>query len=127
MGTQNNERRVHWQAIIDAQATSGMTQVRFCADQDINLHNFQYWKRKLIVEGTAPAIQVACYQIDSQVAVIDSEPELETQGIMVPVGASGMVTITGRLSIGQLTKIMAACTAGEPRQAREIGVGDVPA
>ena len=40
----------HWQAVIQQWHASGLTQKQFCAEQDIKLHNFQYWLKKQRLE-----------------------------------------------------------------------------
>ena len=42
-----------WQALIDEQATSGLTQRAFCDQRGIPLATFGYWKRKLRAERCA--------------------------------------------------------------------------
>ncbi len=39
--------RIEWQELIDEQAASGLSQKAFCAQRDIPLATFGYWKRKL--------------------------------------------------------------------------------
>ena len=129
-------KREQWEQIIGAWETSGLSQKAFCQEQGHSLYLFGYWRKKTresesdlqSADGSPRAIQLACYQIgESTSSAIDPEPELETQGIVVPIGASGLVTITGRLSIGQLAKIMAACTPVTALRPHETGAGDVPA
>ena len=128
-------KQEQWEQIIAAWEGSGLSQKAFCQEHGHSHYLFGYWRKKSRAnemnwpEGagnSTPAIQLACYQI-GEPAAIDLKPELETQGIMVPIGTSGMVTITGRLSIGQLAKIMAACATATPDRINEIGAGDVPA
>ncbi len=40
------ERRVHWRALIEGQATSGMNITDFCRDRQINRHQFHSWRRR---------------------------------------------------------------------------------
>ncbi len=39
--------RTKWQDIINEWAASGQTQAHWCAENDVNIHNFRYWKRCL--------------------------------------------------------------------------------
>lgn len=41
----------YWQAIIQQWRESGLTQTQFCTEQEIKLHNFYYWLKKLRVEN----------------------------------------------------------------------------
>jgi hypothetical protein len=129
MDTTTTKREL-WEQIIAAWESSGLSQKAFCQEHGHSHYQFGYWRKKTRASGTAwidatsrskPAIQFACYQIGVPANAIDPEPELETQGIIVPVGNGGTVTITGRLTIGQLAKIMEACAASEPTQSREKG------
>jgi hypothetical protein len=42
-----SERRDHWRTIIDTQATSGMSVVKYCRDTQINPSYFYRWRRRL--------------------------------------------------------------------------------
>lgn len=37
----------HWQQIISNQNSSGLTQHEWCEKNNVNIHNFRYWKRRL--------------------------------------------------------------------------------
>lgn len=41
------ERRTHWQAIIEKQATSGMSIAAYCRDTQIKPTYFYTWRRRL--------------------------------------------------------------------------------
>jgi transposase-like protein len=41
------ERRTHWRAIIDSQATSGMNIAAYCRDAKIKPSYFYTWRRRL--------------------------------------------------------------------------------
>ena len=43
--------RAEWQALIDGQAASGLSQKAFCRQQGVPLATFGYWKRKLRAEA----------------------------------------------------------------------------
>lgn len=45
------ENRAKWQDIINEQTASDQTQARWCAENDINIHNFRYWKSRLSSEN----------------------------------------------------------------------------
>ncbi len=52
-----NERRSkdEWHRLIEAQATSGLSQKAFCAQAGIAVTTFGYWKCKLRTEGDGEA------------------------------------------------------------------------
>lgn len=39
--------RAKWQDIINEQMASDQTQAHWCAENDVNIHNFRYWKTRL--------------------------------------------------------------------------------
>jgi len=41
------ERRTHWRAIIESQATSGMSIAAYCRDSQIKQSYFYTWRRRL--------------------------------------------------------------------------------
>ncbi len=43
--------RAEWRQLIDAQASSGLTQKAFCERAGVSLATFGYWKRKLRAEA----------------------------------------------------------------------------
>ncbi|WP_419649563.1 IS66 family insertion sequence element accessory protein TnpA [Thiolapillus sp.] len=47
--------RTEWQALIDEQIASGLTQKAFCGQQGISLATFSYWRRKLQAESSSTA------------------------------------------------------------------------
>ncbi len=56
-----NKRRSRneWQRLIEAQATSGLTQKAFCAQAGIAVTTFGHWKRKLRAKGDGEAHEAA--------------------------------------------------------------------
>ena len=42
-----NEKRQHWQQIIEQQVESGLSKSAFCQQQAINLATFYYWAKRL--------------------------------------------------------------------------------
>jgi transposase-like protein len=41
------ENRKKWSEIIKDQSFSGLTQVEWCKNNDVNIHNFRYWRKRL--------------------------------------------------------------------------------
>ncbi|SHJ99070.1 hypothetical protein SAMN02745975_03396, partial [Geosporobacter subterraneus DSM 17957] len=37
----------YWEQVIADQRDSGLTQVKWCEQNDVNIHNFRYWKNRL--------------------------------------------------------------------------------
>lgn len=42
--------RAKWQGIINEWAASDKTQAHWCAENNVNIHNFRYWKSRLNTE-----------------------------------------------------------------------------
>lgn len=43
----NKSKRDHWQEVVRQWESSGTTQVRWCAEHQINYKTFIYWKQRL--------------------------------------------------------------------------------
>jgi len=37
----------YWQQVMEDQGSSGLTQVVWCQKNNVSIHNFRYWKRRL--------------------------------------------------------------------------------
>lgn len=37
----------YWEQVIADQTNSGLTQVKWCEQNDVNIHNFRYWKSRI--------------------------------------------------------------------------------
>ncbi len=38
---------IYWEQVIADQRNSGLTQSTWCEQNDVNIHNFRYWKNRL--------------------------------------------------------------------------------
>jgi hypothetical protein len=45
----SNENQQIWEERVSEQGSSGLTQQQWCEENNINLHNFRYWKRRLSI------------------------------------------------------------------------------
>lgn len=113
-----NEKREHWERILATWQDSGQTQRSFCKERGISYSNFCYWRkgsygdsisldgellRAVEITGIHPAPQ------GNRCPVLPSV-EMETQGIVLSLpGCEATVTIVGRISLGSLSRLMAAC------------------
>lgn len=43
----SNDNKEKWQSIVEAQISSGQTQIKWCDEQNVSIHKFRYWKRRL--------------------------------------------------------------------------------
>lgn len=44
-----------WEQILSEQISSGLTQIKWCEQNSINIHKFRYWKRRLSLNPSAEA------------------------------------------------------------------------
>lgn len=42
-----SQKQLHWQALVEQQSQSGLSNAEFCQQQDIKLATFYYWAKKL--------------------------------------------------------------------------------
>jgi hypothetical protein len=108
--------KAQWIDVIGAWEASGQNQKLFCATHGYQYETFCYWRRRIQESGDHTLnqnVQVACYQIvqkpETQTSADHLQLEFETQGIMVPCGSAGLLTINGKLTIEQLARILSAC------------------
>jgi len=62
MGSATRERRRRrdeWQALVDEQQASGLTQSAFCRQRGLALSTFHYWKRKLATAEAGDSARVS--------------------------------------------------------------------
>jgi hypothetical protein len=41
------EKRNYWEGMLSKWETSGLSQIEFCRQNDLNRHRFYYWKRRI--------------------------------------------------------------------------------
>jgi hypothetical protein len=115
-----NEKRDHWGKIIAAWRESGQTQRAYCAERGLSYSNFCYWRRVSGRGGNGcsdegiRAIEITRSPMDSSGSGNAPGPsptlELDTQGIVLALpGSDATITIVGRMSLGDLGRLMAAC------------------
>jgi transposase-like protein len=51
-GESSGDKAAYWQAVLDAQTSSGLSVRRFCAERGLALSQFYYWRRRLGAMGT---------------------------------------------------------------------------
>ena len=42
-----NANPEYWQQVLSDQSASGLTQIEWCNQKSVNIHNFRYWKGRL--------------------------------------------------------------------------------
>jgi hypothetical protein len=46
------ERITHWRGLIAKHLASGLSAAAFCREQDLNIHQFRWWQRRLKEENS---------------------------------------------------------------------------
>lgn len=69
----------YWQQVVLDQSSSGLTQLEWCEQNNVNIHNFRYWKRRLESELNS---NHAVNQTETKWAIIThSEADIAAQTI----------------------------------------------
>jgi hypothetical protein len=108
-----SERAGYWNRIIQEWRDSGCSQKEFCQRNEISYSNFIYWRRKEkssqeILCDEPRAVEVSSTLQHSRSSYI---MEFDSSGIVVAVaGANATVTVSGRINLELLERIMAACS-----------------
>jgi hypothetical protein len=98
LNSKKEKNREKWAGYIDTQESSGLPQKKWCEANQVNHHNFRYWRQRLKKEDT-----------DLNQAVISEETEgkeiFEFARVLIqPEGNDGDTTVkTAMMSAIQLT------------------------
>lgn len=57
----------YWEQLLSDQLSSGLTQIKWCEQNSINLHNFRYWKKRL---SLGPKVEVDPSECEGKWALI---------------------------------------------------------
>jgi len=73
-------KKIHeqWRQGISAWEASGLSQTKFCIENELNLRNFQYWKRKFKESENSIAIKkndIADLSADKSVKIVQVQQE----------------------------------------------------
>ncbi|WP_422487372.1 IS66 family insertion sequence element accessory protein TnpA [Gudongella sp. DL1XJH-153] len=102
----------YWKQVMEDQGSSGLTQAIWCEKNNVNIHNFRYWKRRLRDEEDSDANNP-----DPQWALVTNSPgahkviEDSSLPLASKTGAvikSGKLSVefTGPVNIETLTRVM---------------------
>lgn len=91
------KNRQKWSDIIDRQISSSQTQAVWCQENDVNIHNFRYWRRRL---QEAPLD-------DSKISFVTIKPKEVAieKSITLRIGAA-ILDITGDVDSGALDSVV---------------------
>ena len=119
---QQPDKSEHWGTIIADWQTSRLTQRQYCLERGLSYSTFCYWRRGVRGKSESEssnaeirAVEVAHLPLASRTfdPLQTMTMELETQGIVLSIpGSNGTVTVEGRLQLGILAQILAACKGG---------------
>lgn len=77
--------RQKWAEIVEKQALSGEFQIPWCKANDVNIHNFRYWKRRLKEENDSDEDKEPVW-----VALTNTVRSTEGEGISIKVGKASV-------------------------------------
>jgi len=116
MGHEN--KREHWEGIIREWSETGLSQREYCLRQSLTYSAFRYWYRRLVSRDTQPdtngrvqAFEVSQKAKKPRTATMNpvAHGEVETDKIVIEIpGAKATVTISGRMSLERMIRIMSA-------------------
>ncbi|MGO8692657.1 MAG: IS66 family insertion sequence element accessory protein TnpA [Rectinemataceae bacterium] len=115
---EQQKKRDCWEGIIREWPESGLSQREYCLRQSLSYSTFRYWYRSL-GSGNAKAeasrrvraIEVSKKAMKPQSAAMNpvASGEVETDKIVIEIlGTEATVTISGRMSLTCLSRIMSA-------------------
>ena len=87
-----NSNSEYWKQVIKDQTSSGLVQVKWCEQNDVNIHNFRYWKNKIKRDensgqkSTTPTWALVTANPDSK----SKAPESKTGEIEIQIGKVNM-------------------------------------
>lgn len=113
---EHGNKRGLWEGIIRKWPDSGLSQREYCLRQNLTYSAFRYWYRRLGF-GNAPtkssqqvrAVEVSRKAMRHRTIAMNpvANGEVETDKIVIKLpGAQALVTISGRMSLASLSRIM---------------------
>jgi len=115
---EHENKRELWECIIREWSESGLSQRGYCLRQSLTYSAFRYWYRRLgsgnaqtESDGRVRVFEVSQKAIKPQTATMNpvANGEVETDRIVIEIpGTEATVTISGRMSLASLSRIMSA-------------------
>ena len=75
-----------WTTIVEAQQSSGQTQKAWCQENQVNIHKFNYWKKRLTTKSTQDATSEPIGTFEWANVVVEnfsSEIEIEVGSVRI--------------------------------------------
>ena len=87
-----------WQTLLESQMSSGQTQVQWCAENSVNIHNFRYWKHRLCTIQTDTE--------NPSIGFVSIKPAQTSSGSMrITVGAA-MIEVNNSVNLSLLEDVL---------------------
>lgn len=86
------ENRKRWKQILDKQRVSGNTIAQFCKDNDINVHQFHYYKRQFKKKNMLP-VKSDFVEVITQEVIIDNTISMTLNGIHVKMDQMNLMKL----------------------------------
>lgn len=86
------ENRKRWKEILAKQKASGNTIAQYCKDNDVNIHQFHYYKRQFRKNHTLP-MKSDFVEVITPEIIMDNEISLSLNGITVKVDQTNLLKL----------------------------------
>ena len=116
---QRRQARDQWKRIIEDWQGEGKSQRQYCSQKGLVYSAFRYWFRTLATGSANDGNEDSVLAIDISKARLPrprvltrtmAKPTINACGIVIPiVGTDAAVSLSGRLSLEQLGRIIEAC------------------
>lgn len=95
MERKSNQKK--WVALVDEQLHSGLSQEKWCAENEISIHAFRYWKKKFTIESNERQ-KIDDGFVELKPAVLPSEVLNVRIGVaVIEIEASANLTLLGEV------------------------------
>jgi hypothetical protein len=106
-------KRAYWEERIQLWWDSGKSQIDFCRENHLVYPTFNYWQRKIACQDSgqsSDALSVVEVSLNEATLPMQQAQHciVDAQDIQLSI-ASASLHITGRISIGQLTRLAVIC------------------
>lgn len=120
--TEKNIGLEYWSRVNSEWESSRRSQLEFCRERNLNIHNFRYWRGRIKSAGDKNE-DLSVLQLDYTLP-FDRLPtaSFRTEGITITLSGNSdaKITVSGSLTIASLAKILEACAEGETQAVKEM-------
>jgi hypothetical protein len=86
------ENRKRWKEILGKQKESGETIAQYCKDNDVNIHQFHYYKRQFRKNHTLP-VKSDFVEVITPKIIVDDHISLNLNGIEVKMDHLNLIKL----------------------------------